>query len=205
MSQPTRQLSDLTFEDIRSGVCSTVSSIRQRIPKRICSHFNEIPLTLAQVRKYCDWNWEMELWERPLPDGMKGLTICEQGVFIVVCNAKEKNPLVCLKIILHELGHYLLHRRFLESGICAWAGNEWFSDQSEKEANLFALMSMVPDKQVKVICTEHEVLEDRIQHLRDTYAFTRQEAVVRIAACDANLRNNSYEEMFEQFLDGYEP
>jgi hypothetical protein len=49
----------MTFEDIVSSVCTTVSSISARITKEICTHFNDIPLTLEQVKKYCDWNWEL--------------------------------------------------------------------------------------------------------------------------------------------------
>lgn len=203
MSYPIHGIT-LTFEDIRSSVCSTLSSIRQRITKKICCHFNVIPLTLKQVTKYCEWNREIELWYRPLPASMKGLMICEQGVFIVVCNTKEENHLVRLKIILHELGHYLLHRRFLENAKCTRAGSEWFADRFEKEANLFALMAMVPDDQVETICDEHQEFEDRVRHLEDTYAFTREEAVVRIAAYDGQLRRSSYEEMFERFIGDYD-
>ena len=191
----------LTFEDVSNSVCSTVESVNKRITKKICSHFNEVPLTFDQVTKYCDWNWEIELWFRPLPDRIQGLTIWEQGMFIVICNDKEKDPLVRAKIILHELGHYLLHRRFLENGVYTRAGGEWFADQFEKEANLFALMAVVPDKCVTAICEDHDDFEDKVSVLQDSYAFTREEAVVRLAAHDARLRNKAYWEFFEQVLE----
>ncbi len=199
MSNPDPGAS-LTFEDIRSGVCSTVTSITKKVPKKICSHFNVIPLRLSQVVKYCDWNYEIELWERPLPASVKGLMIYEQGMFILVHNAKNKNPLIRVKTILHELGHYILHRRFLESGVCARAGSEWFDDQSEKEANLFALMAMVPDKEVGAICDKHGGIEDCARYLEHEYSFTDEEAIVRIAAYDRLLRWNSYRGMFDQYF-----
>lgn len=199
MSDPIRGVT-LTFEDIRSSVCSALSLITQKVNKKVCSYFNVIALTLELVTKYCKRNKEIELWYRPLPDSMRGLTICEQGTFIVVCNDKEKEPKVRLKVILHELGHYLLHRDFLENGNCTRAGNEWFADQFEKEANLYALMGMVPDAQVRTVCNEHKELESSVQCLEDTYAFTTEEAVVRIAAYDAELRKNSYQGMWDLFI-----
>ncbi len=200
MSQALHGVTDPTFEEIRSMVCSTVHSIKQRITPKICSHFNSVALRLEQVIDWCNRNPEIEHWDRPLPTSMKGLTIYEQGTFIVVCNAKEKDPLVRVKIILHEVGHYLLHRRFLESGIIIRAGGEFFADNVEKEANLFALMAMVPDREVRAICSEYEGFEDCIPRLQRSFMFTREEAVVRLAAFDGKLRRSSYPEMFDRFI-----
>lgn len=202
MSSTLRDITP-TFEDIRSSVWSAVSTIRSTITRKICSHFNRIPLTLERVTKYCDDNCEVKLWNKSLPASVRGLTIFEQDTqtFIVVCNNKEKNPLVRLKIILHELGHYLLHQKLLREGTCHRATSEWFGDQIEKEANLFALMAMVPDDQVRKVCTEHLTFEDRVRYLAETFAFTQEEAVVRIAAYDTELRKSSYQEMWDRFVE----
>lgn len=201
MSQHVHVFGQLTFEMIRSSVCSAVPFIKQKISPKICSHWNRIALTLDQVTRYCEHNEEVQLWFRSLPASMKGLAIHEQGIFLVVCNEKENDPLVRLKIILHELGHYLLHRRILEAGSCIRAGSEWLTDQFEKEASLFALMGMVPDDHVRTVCSKYEGFEDRVRHLVKAYAFTPQEAAVRLAAYEPELRNSSYQDMFDRLLD----
>jgi Zn-dependent peptidase ImmA (M78 family) len=155
---------------------------------------------LEQVTEYCSKNPEIELWYRPLPPSIKGMTIWEQDMFIVVCNAKETNGRVRLKIVLHELGHYLLHRGFLENGKCARAGTEWFADQFEKEASLFALIAIAPDELVKRICNQYNEFDECVRHLEQEYTFTQEEAVVRIASYDAELRMISYQRVIDRFL-----
>ena len=189
-----------TFHSVRAAIYLALSAIRDKIGPNICSHFNRVPLTMGQALKYCRKTKEIEFWSRPLPTSVKGLTIYAQGIFIVVCNQKERNPLTRLKIILHELGHYLLHREALMHGDCIPARAPFLADEREKEATLFSLMAMVPDDKVKVVIEKHETLEARVRHLEEEYNFTQEEALVRVAAYDVDLQYTPYQQMFKVFF-----
>jgi Zn-dependent peptidase ImmA (M78 family) len=123
-------------------------------------------------------------------------------MFIVVCNSKIQSAKIRVKVILHELGHYLLHRAYVESGV-AVLKQDSFDNPFEKEANLFALIGMVPDKLVDGVCDRFDRFEERVEYLQHEYEFSREEAVWRIVAFDPDLRRSSYRQMYERFLGGY--
>lgn len=172
------------------SLCNRISSLDGHLP------INSLPLTLKLVTKYCEDNKEIELWYRPLPHSIKGLTINQNGIFIIICNSKETNHLIRLKIILHELGHYLLHRDFLEKVKFTHKSGGWFDERFEKEANLFALMAIIPDSLCEIIL-KNKNIEIGIDYLEDIYQYTREEAVIRIAAYDSELRFKTYEEILK--------
>lgn len=201
MSSNNKRVEDWTFEEIRSQVSGVVTSVKQKVTRKICSRWNRKALTMEWVSDYCDWNKEVQLWFRPLPGNLKGLAVHRHGLFILVCNERIQDPLVRLKVVLHELGHYLLHRPFLESGGVSKSTDTWFFDEFEKEANLFALMGMAPDSEIEQVLADHDGLKTVIQEVTRAYAFSPEEAIVRLAVIDENLRHNSYEATFRHFVE----
>ncbi|MGB2984964.1 MAG: ImmA/IrrE family metallo-endopeptidase [Phycisphaerae bacterium] len=200
-----RRMTEWTVEDIWLSVCDSVPVIKDRIAakitKNICAHFNRVRLRWPAVRRYCEDNPEIVLWERPLPERTKGLTIYKNGMFIVAFNSKIQTATGRVRIVLHELGHYLLHRSFLEQGAVKRANNDWFADQFEKEADLFALMAMAPDCEIKAICKQTPAFGSAMDVLMEEYGFPEEDAVVRLAAFDPNLRKSSYQEAFGRFIE----
>lgn len=106
----------------------------------------EPPVNLSKI---IEWEW-LKLFEIPFPkdaDSLSWMLDLEQKMIVVNENDADFNKPFT---VAHELGHYILHRKFLEKFPEKYSvvfKKKWFDDTDflEKEANCFASNLLVPN------------------------------------------------------------
>ena len=172
-----RPLSGLDIKTIQDGVYSHMSKIK-------CAYFNKQGVKEDEIDGYISTKKNIELLYKSLPERILGITMVVENTdtkqlpphklkriyFIVVNqNLDEKRKSFT---ILHELGHVLLHKDILKAGSVLTnlkTRKDNFSYENyglcyEAEANIFAIIQLIPDKELifqdkSRLLTEEEIIE----------------------------------------------
>ncbi len=116
-----------------------------RAPER-CSYFNRKVITMEDSLAYCK-SVGITVWFAKMP---RVAFIVRRGKrkLIVINKSLSRKKQRCA--LLHEIGHYLIHDQFLRTG-CGLRHemDQWYSEQIEREARIFALICMLPDHLLK--------------------------------------------------------
>jgi Zn-dependent peptidase ImmA (M78 family) len=150
---------------------------KMHLRQHLCNHFNKDSISLGKAQEFCQNHPKIRLWYRDFP-GKAFILSRKDKVFIVInkmLNSSD-HELEHRKLLLHEIGHFLLHGNLLRGGALLSECADWTLERVEREATAFSLISIVPDH---VLGKVEEKGEDVIRYMQRRFGFSREEAEIR--------------------------
>jgi Zn-dependent peptidase ImmA (M78 family) len=155
----------------------------QRAQQVFRDHAKTIPVSVEALFKH----YGLTLLKKDLDDEISGMLVLNEGQKVVIVN-QNQSPQRQRFTAMHELGHYLLHKRqndyFIDT-TTAWrrSNQAGINRRQETEANEFAAALLMPESEVRRVIEEQDYLffsEDEITQLARLFKVSRPAMKVRL-------------------------
>lgn len=196
----TRPSSSLRFDDfLRSA-----QAVSQYASRLNCLAFNNKLLLIGWFIDYLTKQPNIRLvLDAEVPRGMLGCTAKrrvsidghERSLYLILVSARVSHPLLRQFTLAHELGHVLLHGSLLQPGMLVRRSHHPWTHLDERrqsllevEANVYALMSLIPDRVIAEVQSATDLTVGTLQDvLRSLYGYSLDDNLVfeRIMIYDA--------------------
>lgn len=177
----------LTTDSVMYLIARDSEFVQNKMYERqyLCQCFNTESISLEKAQEYCENHPKIRLWYKKFPG--KAFIVSRKDKVFIVINEEYNTPereFEHRKLLLHEIGHFLLHSKLLRGGALLSERADRALEQIEREATVFSLIGIIPESFLRQAEQNGVDLKDYMQR---RFRFSKKEAEMRLLGFDSEL------------------